>query len=91
MTKRLDDAAADAARDPASIRRILNVSGAITDGASNGILSGPVDQWVEEITDLAITYGFDTFILWAEGENQLPKFAEQVVPVVRAQVAAERT
>jgi len=90
MTKRLDDAAADAARDPASIRRILNVSGTITDGASNGILRGPVNQWVEELTDLAITYGFDTFILWAEGEGQLSRFAEQVMPAVRAQVAAER-
>ena len=91
MTKRLDDAAADAARDPASIRRILNVSGTITDGASNGILRGPVNQWVEELTDLAITYGFDTFILWAEGEGQLSRFAEQVMPAVQAQVAAERT
>jgi alkanesulfonate monooxygenase SsuD/methylene tetrahydromethanopterin reductase-like flavin-dependent oxidoreductase (luciferase family) len=91
MNKRLDDAAAEAGRDPASIRRILNVSGTITDGASNGILHGPVDQWVEEITDLAITYGFDTFILWAEGEGQLSKFAEQVVPAIRAGVAAERT
>lgn len=91
MTKRLDDAAAEAGRDPTSIRRILNVSGAITDGASNGILRGPVDQWVEELTDLAIKYGFDTFILWAEGDGQLSRFAEQVMPAVRAQVAAERT
>ena len=91
MTKRLDDAAADAARDPASIRRILNVSGTITDGVSNGMLRGPVNHWVEELTDLAITYGFDTFILWAEGEGQLSRFAEQVMPAVRAQVAAERT
>jgi len=91
MIKRLDDAADKAGRDPASIRRILNVSGTITDGASNGILRGPVNQWVEELTDLAIIYGFDTFILWAEGEGQLSRFAEQVMPAVRAQVAAERT
>lgn len=90
MTKRLDDAAAQAGRDPANIRRILNVSGEITDGASTGIFHGPVNQWVEELTDLAITYSFDTFIFWAEGEGQLPKFAEAVVPAVRAQVAAER-
>ena len=91
MTTRLDDAAGQAGRNPASIRRILNVGGTITDGASNGILHGPVEQWVEELTDLAITYGFDTFILWAEGEGQLSRFAERVVPAVRAQVAAERT
>jgi alkanesulfonate monooxygenase SsuD/methylene tetrahydromethanopterin reductase-like flavin-dependent oxidoreductase (luciferase family) len=91
MTKRLDDAAAEAGRDPGSIRRLLNVNGVITDGASNGMLHGPVDQWIEELTDLAITYQFDTFILWAEGEGQLSRFAEEVVPAVRAQVAAERT
>lgn len=91
MTDQLDQAAAEAGRDPAAIRRILNVNGEITDGESKGILHGPVDQWVDELTDLAVTYGFDTFILWAEGENQLSRFAEQVVPAARAQVTAERT
>jgi alkanesulfonate monooxygenase SsuD/methylene tetrahydromethanopterin reductase-like flavin-dependent oxidoreductase (luciferase family) len=91
MTRRLDDAAVDAGRDPASIRRILNVNGVITDGESNGILQGPASQWTEELTNLAITYRFDTFIFWGEGEGQLSKFAEQVVPAVQAQVTAERT
>jgi hypothetical protein len=49
-----------------------------------------VDQWVDELTDLTVNHGFDTFILWAEGEGQLARFAEQVVPAVRAQVSAER-
>ena len=91
MTKRLDEAALEAGRDPASIRRILNVNGVITDGESNGILQGPVSQWVDELTDLAITYRFDTFIFCGEGQSQLPRFAEQVVPAVRAQIAAEGT
>ncbi len=91
MAARLDDAATKAGREPTSIRRIINVSGEITDGASNGILRGPVKQWVDELTDFAITYGFDTFIFWSEGEGQLSRFAEQVVPGVRAQVTAERT
>ena len=88
MAKRLDNAAADAGRDPASIRRILNVNGTITDGSSNGMLQGPVHQWADEITDLAINYGFDTFIFWGESEEQLRKFAQEVVPAVRAQVSA---
>ena len=90
MTKRLNNSAAEAGRDPASIRRILNVNGVITDGASNGILQGPVNQWADELTSLAITYGFDTFIFWGEGDGQLQRFAEEVAPAVRAQVAAER-
>lgn len=91
MTARLDEAAAAASREPAEIRRVLNVGGAITDGRSEGVLRGPVAQWVDELTDLAVGYGFDTFILAAEGEHQLARFAEEIVPAVRAQVAAERS
>jgi alkanesulfonate monooxygenase SsuD/methylene tetrahydromethanopterin reductase-like flavin-dependent oxidoreductase (luciferase family) len=87
---RLDDAAVQAGRDPAEIRRVVNVNGQITDGDSLGLLRGPADQWVDELTDLAVGYGFDTFMFWGEGEDQLPRFAEEVAPAVRSQVAAER-
>jgi alkanesulfonate monooxygenase SsuD/methylene tetrahydromethanopterin reductase-like flavin-dependent oxidoreductase (luciferase family) len=87
---RIDDAAAAAGRDPTDIRRVLNVSGQITDGLRDGLLRGPVDQWIGELTDLAVGYGFDTFMFWGEGEDQLPRFAEEVAPAVRVQVAAER-
>lgn len=90
MTNRLDEAAADAGRDPAELRRILNINGLITDGRSEGVLRGPVSQWVDELSELAVGPGFDTFILWAEGADQLARFAEEVVPAVRARVAAER-
>jgi alkanesulfonate monooxygenase SsuD/methylene tetrahydromethanopterin reductase-like flavin-dependent oxidoreductase (luciferase family) len=87
---RLDDAAATAGREPSEIRRVINVNGQITDGASVGLLRGPVDQWVDELTDLAVEYGFDTFMFWGEGDDQLPRFADEVAPAVRVQVAAER-
>ena len=87
---RLDDAALAAGRAPADIRRVLNVNGRITDGAGEGLLNGPVDQWVDELTDLALGYGFDTFVFWGDGPDQLARFAEEVVPAVRRQVAAER-
>jgi alkanesulfonate monooxygenase SsuD/methylene tetrahydromethanopterin reductase-like flavin-dependent oxidoreductase (luciferase family) len=87
---RLDEAAVGAGRDPAEIRRVVNVNGQITDGARIGVLRGPLGQWVDELTDLAVGYGFDTFMFWGEGEDQLPRFAEEVAPAVRAQVAAER-
>jgi alkanesulfonate monooxygenase SsuD/methylene tetrahydromethanopterin reductase-like flavin-dependent oxidoreductase (luciferase family) len=91
MTGRLDDAAADAGRDPATIRRILNVGGTITDGGrTEGPFRGPPAQWVDQLTALAVAYGFDTFLLWADGAEQLPRFAEEVVPAVRAAVAQER-
>jgi len=87
---RLDDAASAAGREPAEIRRVVNVSGQITDGATLGLLRGPVDQWVDQLTDLAVGYGFDTFLFWGEGDDQLPRFAEEIAPAVRVQVAAAR-
>lgn len=91
MAARVDDAAAAAGREPQAIRRVLNVAGIVTDGASADPFRGPVDQWADELTDLVVTYGFDTFVLWAEGDDQLPRFANDVVPATRAQVAAERS
>lgn len=87
MSRRLDDAIAAAGREPADVRRILNVSGTITDGASNGPLDGPVDQWVEELGRLAEEQRFDTFVFWGEGEGQLERFALEVAPALRGQPA----
>ena len=87
---RLDEAAVEAGRDPADLRRVLNVNGQITGGHRGGLLQGPVDQWVDDLTDLVVGHGFDTFMFWAEQPGQLARFAEEVVPAVRAQVAAER-
>ena len=90
MTARLDEAAAAAGRDPGAIRRILNVNGSISDGPSEGLLRGPADQWVDELSDLALGTGFDTFIFWTDDRGQLAVFAEEVAPAVREQVAEER-
>jgi hypothetical protein len=69
---------------------VLNVGGAITDGVSEGVLRGPVTQWVDELTDLAVGQGFDTFVLWAEGPGHLARFASENVPATREQVRCER-
>jgi hypothetical protein len=42
---------------------------------------------VDELTALRMDYGFDTFIFWGEGDNQLELFAEEVVPATRRQLA----
>jgi alkanesulfonate monooxygenase SsuD/methylene tetrahydromethanopterin reductase-like flavin-dependent oxidoreductase (luciferase family) len=87
MSARLDDAAAEATRDAGAIRRILNVGGTITAGTTDGTFHGPADQWTDELTALAVNHGFDTFMLWAEGDDQIRRFAEDVVPAVRVEVA----
>lgn len=89
---RIDDAAAAAGRDPADVRRLYTVSGSITDAAGTGFLRGPAEQWVEELADLVLTEGMDTFVLWPHGDvdDQLHRFAEEVVPAVREEVARAR-
>lgn len=87
MTRRLDDAADAAGRPPGALRRVLNVSGAITDGPSEGMFNGPAAQWVENLAETAVSHGFDTFIFWGEGGHQLDRFAQEVVPAARQQLA----
>ena len=88
MSRRLDDAVAAAGRAPDAVRRVLNVSGSITDGSSDGMFRGPAGQWVDEIGDVAVSYGFDTFIFWSEdGDRQFGRFAQEVVPAVRERLA----
>jgi alkanesulfonate monooxygenase SsuD/methylene tetrahydromethanopterin reductase-like flavin-dependent oxidoreductase (luciferase family) len=88
MSARLDDAVAAAGRSPGDLRRVLNVNGAITSGPSEGPFRGPVDRWVEDISHLAVTHRFDTFVFWGEGEDQLDRFAQEVVPAAREAYAA---
>jgi alkanesulfonate monooxygenase SsuD/methylene tetrahydromethanopterin reductase-like flavin-dependent oxidoreductase (luciferase family) len=84
----IDDAATAAGRNPSDILRIYNVSGRITDGESSGFLQGPVDQWVDQLTELTVDYGMDGYIL-AQGDDpkeQLRRFAADVAPRVQENV-----
>ncbi len=83
MNDRVDEGATEAGRDPAAIRRVYNVNGTITDGTSEGFLRGPVNQWVDELSTLATDFRGQTFIFWGEGDDQLRRFAEEVVPATR--------
>jgi alkanesulfonate monooxygenase SsuD/methylene tetrahydromethanopterin reductase-like flavin-dependent oxidoreductase (luciferase family) len=91
MRARLEDAAAAAGRDPAAIRRVLNVGGRIADERGEQGLVGPPSMWVETLRRLALEHGFDTFVLWAEGDEdeQMRRFAGEVAPAVLEAVAAE--
>lgn len=92
MNQRIDDAATRAGRSPAAIQRLYNVFGRITTGASAGFPDGPVGQWVDELTRLSIDLGMDTYIVGPAEypERQFRRFAEEVVPRVRENVARHR-
>ena len=86
LAARIDDAAAAAGRDPRAIRRIVNVSGSITDGElGDGPLDGPVDLWIDKLTGWAVDLRIDAFIVWPPdaGTTMIEQLAAEVVPAVR--------
>ncbi|MFJ8027735.1 LLM class flavin-dependent oxidoreductase [Streptomyces sp. NPDC096311] len=85
---RIDDAAARAGRDPGSIRKVYNLNG-IIGPTSSGDFHGPVDQWVEQITQVCAEYGMNGFTYWPDRdhERQLSVFAHDVVPAARQALA----
>jgi alkanesulfonate monooxygenase SsuD/methylene tetrahydromethanopterin reductase-like flavin-dependent oxidoreductase (luciferase family) len=87
--KIIDEAAEQAGRPPAAIRRLLNIGGQFGP-ASRGALDGPPGQWAEELAGLALSDGISTFIIAADDPDDLRRFAGEVAPAVRDLVAAER-
>ncbi|MEX2546931.1 MAG: LLM class flavin-dependent oxidoreductase, partial [Chloroflexota bacterium] len=86
LAARIDEAAEAAGRDPRSIRRIVNISGMITDGErEDGPLEGPVDQWVDTLTHWNRDLGIDGFVFWPpdDGTTQIERFAAEIVPALR--------
>jgi alkanesulfonate monooxygenase SsuD/methylene tetrahydromethanopterin reductase-like flavin-dependent oxidoreductase (luciferase family) len=85
LTRRIDDGAAEAGREPAEIRRVYNVAGRIGDGPTSGLLDGPPEHWIETLEGFARDLGFDTFIFWPTDDplEQLDRFAQEVVPALR--------
>jgi alkanesulfonate monooxygenase SsuD/methylene tetrahydromethanopterin reductase-like flavin-dependent oxidoreductase (luciferase family) len=92
----IDAAAEKAGRDPASIRRIINVQGLIGDGPAPARselrvgylagepLAGPPGWWAETI-DGFFADGFDTFVFWPVDATpgQVELLAAHVLPQLR--------
>ena len=93
MQRRIDEAARDAGRQPADVRRIYNVVGTVGAGRGGSGLTGDVDTWVATLTDWAVDLGLDTFIYWptTAPAAQLEVFVGEVVPAVRQAVSARRS
>jgi hypothetical protein len=51
-----------------------------------------VTQWVDELSELSLQHGMDTFVFGPSDDPvpQLQRFVAEVVPAVREQVAASR-
>ncbi|HEX6336405.1 MAG TPA: LLM class flavin-dependent oxidoreductase [Jiangellaceae bacterium] len=87
--KRIDDAALRAGRDPALVRRLVNIGGQFA-AASHGPFNGPPGQWAEELAELALDYGTTGLILAADDAYSIELFASEVGPAARQLVTDER-
>ncbi|PFG19020.1 LLM class flavin-dependent oxidoreductase [Serinibacter salmoneus] len=85
----IDTAARAAGRDPAAVRRMLNIGGRFAQQGT-GVFDGPPEAWADEVVRLATQRGVDTFILATDDVAQLAAFGQQVAPLAREQVAAAR-
>lgn len=89
INEHLDTGAESVGRDPREIRRFLNIGGQFST-TSQGFLQGPPDQWVEELTDLTLTYGTSGFLLASDDTATTELFAAEVAPAVRREVEQAR-
>ncbi len=88
MNKTIDEAAVEAGRDPASVRRLYNVSGRF-DGRG-GFLQGPEELWIDQLAELTLGEGMSTYILGSDDPDDIRRFAE-VAAGVREAVEAARS
>jgi FAD/FMN-containing dehydrogenase len=86
----IDEAAQAAGRDPGEIRRLLNISGRFP-ATGRGLLDGPPGQWVEDLLPFVLDDGVGTLIVMADDPEIMRRFAEEVIPPLRAAVAQQRT
>lgn len=89
MNKHIDEGAAEAGRDPSTVRRLLNISGQFSQ-TGRAPLNGPPQQWAEDIAGMTLEYGITGFLLAADDASTIELFAAEVVPAARELVAAER-
>jgi alkanesulfonate monooxygenase SsuD/methylene tetrahydromethanopterin reductase-like flavin-dependent oxidoreductase (luciferase family) len=91
-TKHLDEEILAAGRQLSDVRRVYNTIAKKVQTKSEGFLIGPASQWIEELTWAALELGFDTFLLGDRDTTVagLQRFAEDIIPAVKANVAAAR-
>ncbi|WP_410793402.1 LLM class flavin-dependent oxidoreductase [Kribbella sp. C-35] len=88
MNKIIDEAAVEAGREPAAVRRLYNISGVFSGGG--GFLQGPEELWIDQLTELTLEEGISTYILASDNPDDIRRFAE-VAAGVREAVALARS
>ncbi|GAA3689528.1 hypothetical protein GCM10022224_063720 [Nonomuraea antimicrobica] len=86
----IDAAATEAGRDPSAVRRLINIGGRLGGPRSDRLLTGPPEQWAEQLAALTLEYGFSGYIVMADDPGTIRAFGQEVAPRVRELVAQER-
>jgi alkanesulfonate monooxygenase SsuD/methylene tetrahydromethanopterin reductase-like flavin-dependent oxidoreductase (luciferase family) len=81
----IDRAAADASRDPRSIRRIFNVG-----GPRAGQI---VERWTDELAGYVVDLGANALVFWppTTDPKEVERFGREVVPEVRSVAGRQRS
>lgn len=87
---RIDDAALAAGRSPADVRRLLNFMRVELSPVSRGLLSGPPEQWVDDLAGLALEHGMSSFLVAGDDPVVAERLGAEIAPAVRELVARER-
>jgi len=94
----IDEAAIAAGRKPSDVATIYNFPGAITStpvrrtrGDDGRWIGGSPAQWIEELTGAILEHGASGFTLFPTGPDaydvQFAKWAQEIVPAVRAAIS----
>jgi hypothetical protein len=93
----IDSSARAAGRDPSSIRRLYNIWGSFTAGPggpideTEGQFAGSPEQWIQLITHLATSVGFDNFVIGGPPDPAVLRLiGQEIAPAVRDRVARSR-
>ena len=91
---KIDDAAAEAGRDPSAIINVFNFGGRITAeplpqtrGEDGRWIGGSVSQWIDEMTAAVLEHNASGFIFRTTDDTPAPvavaRYAQEIVPAVR--------
>ncbi|RXZ71439.1 LLM class flavin-dependent oxidoreductase [Agromyces albus] len=85
----IDAAAITAGREPRNVRRLANIIGQFGP-TSPRLLSGPPEQWVDQLAAMTLEHGFSGYVLAGDNTGDYDRIGREVIPAVRELVAAER-
>ncbi|WP_022923746.1 LLM class flavin-dependent oxidoreductase [Serinicoccus marinus] len=88
LAARVDEAALEAGRPPAAVRRIYNVFGSF--GTGSGFLRGRPQDWAEQLAGLTLDVGMSCYVLGTDDPDVVRRYAAEVAPATRELVDAER-